>query len=104
MNDCRPEYKRLAAFTGDFVFTGPRRFLLEHASVTQDAWSYCTLYSSPRYQFRPECSPVNKAGKNASALGAYHASDAPFWFNTTSETIGADALSEWAPIIGMKLN
>ncbi|KAJ7433540.1 sterol esterase [Mycena latifolia] len=72
----RPEYKRLAAFQGDLIFTGPRRFFLEHVSASQDAWSW-----------------LIKRGKNTS-IGAYHTSDFPIWFllNSTSETTGADAL------------
>ncbi|KAJ7490995.1 Alpha/Beta hydrolase protein [Mycena latifolia] len=31
-----PEFKRLAAFQGDYTFLGPRRFFLEHASSRQD--------------------------------------------------------------------
>ncbi|KAJ6477296.1 sterol esterase [Mycena vulgaris] len=75
-NQLTPEYKRLAAFQGDYFFTGPRRFFLEHVSATQDAWSWLSI-----------------RGKNT-ALGAYHGSDVPIWFppNKTSETTGADAL------------
>jgi hypothetical protein len=36
-----PQFKRIAAFQGDFLFTGARRFLLEHASKTQNTWSWC---------------------------------------------------------------
>ncbi|KAJ7700755.1 Alpha/Beta hydrolase protein, partial [Mycena rosella] len=34
-NAITPEFKRLAAFQGDFLFVGPRQFFLEHASARQ---------------------------------------------------------------------
>ncbi|KAJ7473947.1 carotenoid ester lipase precursor [Mycena latifolia] len=81
-NQLTPEFKRLAAFGGDFEFFGPRRFLLEHASATQDVWSW-----------------LSKRGKNQvqlgnTSFGAFHGSDFPIWFllGNPSETIGADAL------------
>ncbi|KAJ6495967.1 sterol esterase [Mycena vulgaris] len=77
-NQLTPEYKRLAAFQGDFGFTAPRRFLLEHASTTQDTWSW-----------------LNKRGNSALAVfGVYHGSDTPIWFppTKTDETTGVDAM------------
>ncbi|KAJ7738175.1 hypothetical protein B0H16DRAFT_100222 [Mycena metata] len=53
-----PEYKRLAAFQGDLMFIGGRRYLREHASRTQNTWSW-----------------LSKLGKNASSLGATHTTD-----------------------------
>lgn len=35
-----PEFKRLAAVQGDFIFQGPRRNLLSKASASQDAWGF----------------------------------------------------------------
>ncbi|KAJ7640708.1 sterol esterase [Mycena polygramma] len=71
-----PEYKRLSAFQGDFGFIGNRRSFLEHASTTQDAWSW-----------------LFKGDKNTH-FGAFHGSDIPIWFttNSTSGTVGIDAL------------
>ncbi|KAJ6606098.1 carotenoid ester lipase precursor [Mycena vulgaris] len=76
-NALTPEFKRLAAFQGDFMFVGPRRFFLEHASARQDAWSW-----------------LNKRGKANPVVGSFHGSDADIWFppNITSETVGVDAL------------
>ncbi|KAJ6588621.1 Alpha/Beta hydrolase protein [Mycena capillaripes] len=76
-NAVTPEFKRLAAFQGDLVLMGPRRFFLEQASKTQNAWSW-----------------MNKRGKDIAPIGAFRASDVPIWFpaNTTSETVGVDAL------------
>ncbi|KAJ6588603.1 Alpha/Beta hydrolase protein [Mycena capillaripes] len=76
-NALTPEFKRLAAFQpGDLVFTGPRRFFLEHASKAQNAWSW-----------------LNKRGKDT-PIGAFHASDTLMWFpdNTINEPVGVDAL------------
>ncbi|KAJ7709003.1 Alpha/Beta hydrolase protein [Mycena rosella] len=50
---------------GDLVFLGPRRFLLEHASATQDARSW-----------------LSKLGKNTPIVGAFHTSDTGVWFLT----------------------
>ena len=40
-NAVTPEFKRLAAVQGDLSFHGPRRFLLQHHTNKQPAWSYC---------------------------------------------------------------
>ncbi|KAJ7278204.1 sterol esterase [Mycena rebaudengoi] len=75
-NQLSPEYKRLAAFQGDLIFVGPRRFLLEHASTRQNTWSY-----------------LSKRGKTRSPLGAFHSSDLEEWLPTTSKvTFGVNAL------------
>ncbi|KAJ6632156.1 sterol esterase [Mycena sp. CBHHK59/15] len=75
-NQLTPEFKRLAAFQGDFFFLGPRRFFLQHASKTQDAWSW-----------------LNKRGKATPILGSFHGSDTGIWFPTNpTETVGVDAL------------
>ncbi|KAJ7315348.1 sterol esterase [Mycena albidolilacea] len=45
-NEITPEFKRIAAFQGDFTFTGARRFFLEHASRTQSAWSWLNFINN----------------------------------------------------------
>ncbi|KAL7280942.1 hypothetical protein ACG7TL_005891 [Trametes sanguinea] len=40
-----PEYKRIAAFQGDFVFESARRFFLHHLSARQKAWSFMSKRS-----------------------------------------------------------
>ncbi|KAJ7266558.1 carotenoid ester lipase [Mycena rebaudengoi] len=73
-NQLTPEFKRLSAFQGDYTFTGPRRFLLEHASARQDTWSYLV-----------------KRGKATPFIGASHLGDIGIWFPSNSnETIGVD--------------
>jgi len=44
LNQLYPQYKRVAAFKGDFIFQSPRRFFLEEVSGKQKTWSYCKLY------------------------------------------------------------
>ncbi|KAL4257551.1 hypothetical protein AB1N83_010285 [Pleurotus pulmonarius] len=58
-------------------FHGPRRFLLETASQTQNAWRN-----------------LNKQGKTSSILGASHASDSSEWFGShgVMETFAVDAM------------
>ncbi|KAJ7503276.1 Alpha/Beta hydrolase protein [Mycena galericulata] len=77
-NTLTPQFKRLAAFQGDYVFLGARRFFLEHASATQPAWSW-----------------LNKRGKWTPVFGAMHGCDFPVWFptdNHAKDTFGFDAL------------
>ncbi|KAJ7166861.1 sterol esterase [Mycena filopes] len=78
-NQLTPQFKRLAAFQGDYEFIGPRRFFLEHASKTQDAWSW-----------------LIKRGKSTPFVGAAHGSDTAIWFpapnSPTTDFVPADAL------------
>ncbi|KAJ7654748.1 carotenoid ester lipase precursor [Mycena rosella] len=82
-NQLTPEFKRIAAFGGDYGIIGPRRFLLEHASATQDTWSWGTFLSSTLAN-----------NLNNTSLGTYHGFDFPIWFrlDNASQTVGVDAL------------
>ncbi|CCL99218.1 uncharacterized protein FIBRA_01233 [Fibroporia radiculosa] len=73
-NEITSQYKRIAAFTGDWQFEAPRRLTLGVMSQTQDTWAY--LY---------------KRGKSDPYLGAYHSSDLPEFFSNI-DFIGTDAL------------
>ncbi|KAJ6543600.1 carotenoid ester lipase precursor [Mycena vulgaris] len=68
-NEFAPQFKRLAAFQGDYVFVGARRFFLQHASATQKAWSW-----------------LNTRGKSTPVVGAFHGSDVPIWFSAPNST------------------
>ncbi|KAK0421638.1 hypothetical protein EV421DRAFT_2027133 [Armillaria borealis] len=46
-----PEYKRIAAFNGDYSFQAPRRHFLEVASRTQPAWAYWAYHGSDLTEF-----------------------------------------------------
>ncbi|KAI0804500.1 carotenoid ester lipase precursor [Irpex lacteus] len=59
-NALTPQYKRLAAFHGDFVFNGPRRFFVQQRSQKQPVWSF-----------------LSKRAKSTPDLGAYHGNDMP---------------------------
>ncbi|PBK90022.1 sterol esterase [Armillaria gallica] len=79
-----PEYKRIAAFNGDYSFQAPRRHFLEVASTTQPAWAY--LYSR---------------GNTTAYVGAYHGSDLTEFFSfggsaSGNDFIGTDALVNFA--------
>ncbi|KAF9055813.1 carotenoid ester lipase [Panaeolus papilionaceus] len=52
------QFKRIAAFQGDFMYHGPRRFMLEKLSGKVNMWSY-----------------LSKREKYSSSLGSYHGSD-----------------------------
>ncbi|KAI0704351.1 carotenoid ester lipase precursor [Cytidiella melzeri] len=53
-----PEYKRLAAFQGDLVFSGPRRFFMQQRSDKQPVWGF-----------------LSKRMKATPDLGSYHGHD-----------------------------
>jgi acetylcholinesterase len=59
-NVLTPEFKRIAALLGDFVFQAPRRWLLDNVSGKQNTWSY-----------------LSKRLKSLPILGSAHASDVP---------------------------
>ncbi|KAJ7819054.1 carotenoid ester lipase precursor [Mycena olivaceomarginata] len=80
-NALTPEFKRLAAFQGDFVFLGPRRFFLEHASTRQNTWSW-----------------LNKRGKANPLVGAFHGSDQGIWFpQDTTDTFPVNFINTLDP-------
>ncbi|KAJ7052669.1 alpha beta-hydrolase [Mycena amicta] len=68
-NQLTPEFKRLAAFQGDYIFVGARRHFLKYASATQNVWSY-----------------LSKRGKDTPFVGASHGSDASLWLPTVNTT------------------
>ncbi|KAK7055867.1 carboxylic ester hydrolase [Favolaschia claudopus] len=78
-NQLTPQFKRMAAFQGDYLFTGARRFLLEHISKRQNVWSW-----------------LNKRGKDTPVTGAGHAEDVPIWFpeeiTSSTDFVPVDAL------------
>ncbi|CCM06340.1 uncharacterized protein FIBRA_08594 [Fibroporia radiculosa] len=78
LNALTPQFKRLAAFQGDWMFQAPRRYMLEVMSKTQDTWGY--LY---------------KRGKATPFLGSFHASDLLEFF-TPIDYIGVDAIINFA--------
>lgn len=76
-----PEYKRIAAFQGDFYFQAPRRYSLSILSTTQDVWSY-----------------IWKRDKFVPGIGSFHESDLQEYYDLTGTTdwVGADALINFA--------
>ncbi|KAH7903320.1 Alpha/Beta hydrolase protein [Hygrophoropsis aurantiaca] len=58
LNAITPQFKRIAAFQGDYVFQAPRRFFLQQRSGKQKAWSF-----------------LSKRHKRIPVLGSFHASD-----------------------------
>ncbi|KIJ11923.1 hypothetical protein PAXINDRAFT_118603 [Paxillus involutus ATCC 200175] len=75
-----PQYKRIAAFQGDYYFQVPRRFSLAMTSATQKVWSY--LYRAQKY----------------SGLGAFHESDLQEFYELTPDCdfVGTDILVNFA--------
>ncbi|KAF8987707.1 carotenoid ester lipase precursor [Cyathus striatus] len=74
-NAITPQYKRIAAFEGDLVFQGPRRFLMEATAKTQ-----------PTYGF------LYKRDKDVPLLGSRHGDDLPDFYGLVPGFIGVDAL------------
>jgi len=58
LNQLSPQFKRIAAFQGDFMFQAPRRFLLHERSGKQKIWTF-----------------LSKGLKAIPFLGAFHSSD-----------------------------
>lgn len=75
-----PEYKRLAAFQGDYYFQAPRRYSLAITSATQKVWSY--LFRAQKYI----------------GLGSFHESDLQEFYvlTPTPDFVGTDALVNFA--------
>ncbi|TCD60885.1 hypothetical protein EIP91_009376 [Steccherinum ochraceum] len=59
-NALTPQFKRIAAVLGDFVFHAPRRLFLQHISGKQNTWSF-----------------LSKKFKSLPDLGSAHTSDIP---------------------------
>ncbi|KAJ7132220.1 Alpha/Beta hydrolase protein [Mycena epipterygia] len=80
LNAITPQFKRLAAVQGDFIFQGPLRNLLSKASATQDTWGF-----------------VYKRGKSTPMLGVFHGCDIKEWLvrDDTTEVFGMDALIQF---------
>ncbi|KAK7007602.1 carboxylic ester hydrolase [Favolaschia claudopus] len=73
-----PQYKRVAAFTGDMLVTSPLRFFTQHASARQDVWGWSVT--------------ANKAA--GGAAGAFHGIDTAAWMTRTTVlgTLGMDRM------------
>jgi len=57
-NDFSPQFKRISALQGDFVFHGPRRLLLQNVAAKQKSWGF-----------------IHKRGKDIPYVGAAHSTD-----------------------------
>ncbi|KAF7364176.1 Carboxylic ester hydrolase [Mycena sanguinolenta] len=78
-NALTPEFKRIAAFMGDFFFQSLRRLFLQHAYETQNTWSW-----------------LSKRGKSTPNAGATHGSDLGIFFpaniSSMPDTVAVDSL------------
>ncbi|KAF7329205.1 Carboxylic ester hydrolase [Mycena kentingensis (nom. inval.)] len=77
-NQLTPEYKRIAAFQGDFIFQTERRFLLQQAAKRgQKTWSY-----------------LDKRLKSVPFYGSWHGGDTTTFLPTvnTTDFVAADYL------------
>ena len=64
-----PQFKRVAALQGDFVFHGPRRFFLKHRANKQDSWGF----SSSSFTLRHVIAGANTSlSLEASQVYAFH--------------------------------
>ncbi|KAF8984765.1 carotenoid ester lipase precursor [Cyathus striatus] len=74
-NAITPQYKRLAAFEGDLIFQGPRRFLMQATAKTQ-----------PTYGF------LYKRDKGIPLIASHHGDDVTDFYGLEPGFIGVDAL------------
>ncbi|KAJ7765885.1 carotenoid ester lipase precursor [Mycena maculata] len=77
-NEYTPQFKRLSAFQGDYIFIGARRLFLESAAATQPAWSW-----------------VNKLRKSTPIMGSAHCGDLRLWFagdESLNDTFAVDSM------------
>jgi len=77
-NNFYPQYKRLAAISGDMSFALTRRMLLSTIASTQPCWSYqgSYLHGTP-------------------LLGTFHASDVPYMFGSYGENVPTASLQTY---------
>ena len=68
-NAITPEYKRISAIFGDYVFQAPRRFLLTERLGNANAYSFCTCQSLAQESI-PNLVIVYKRGKETPVIGA----------------------------------
>ncbi|KAH9057403.1 carotenoid ester lipase precursor [Lactarius vividus] len=68
-----PQFKRIAALQGDFVFHGPRRLLLQNVAGTQRSWGF-----------------VNKRGKEIPFIGSFHGLDLVNSFGMFDEALPSE--------------
>ncbi|KAJ7074807.1 Alpha/Beta hydrolase protein [Mycena amicta] len=76
-NALTPQFKRISAFQGDYIFQAGRRPFLKQASNRQPTWSY-----------------LSKRFKATPYFGAFHGSDIGMWLPTaeTTDFVAADFL------------
>ncbi|KAH9051980.1 carotenoid ester lipase precursor [Lactarius vividus] len=75
-NAFSPQFKRIAALQGDFVFHSPRRLLLENVAGRQKSWGF-----------------IHKRGKDVPFAGAFHGSDLANSFAMLEPTQLSDLLN-----------
>ncbi|KAI0041134.1 carotenoid ester lipase precursor [Auriscalpium vulgare] len=83
-NDLTPQFKRLAALQGDFVFQAPRRFFLQQRADKQPAFSFL----SKRFKTLPD-------------LGSFHSSDVELVYGPSDLT---DYLIRFATYLDPNVN
>ena len=74
LNALTPQFKRIASIQGDWLFQGPRRFLLQHLAYKQNAWSFGTSPSYTLITVLPVSHipfiPVSNENKTVPVLGS----------------------------------
>lgn len=77
LNHLTPQYKRIAALTGDSTFESQRRFANQVASHTHNQWSYQIEIDLPLLSSLPAVGQLlkNLNATNYPELGSFHISD-----------------------------
>jgi len=71
-----PQFKRIAALQGDFVFHSPRRLLLQNVAGRQKSWGF-----------------IHKRGKDLPFIGAAHSTDLVNSFDMLDEAAPSELMS-----------
>jgi len=71
-----PQFKRIAALQGDFVFHGPRRLLLQNVAGRQKSWGF-----------------IHKRGKHLPFVGAAHSTDLVNSFDMLDDAAPSDLMN-----------
>jgi acetylcholinesterase len=97
-NALTPQYKRLAALTGDCTFQSCRRDLLNLFASKRKAWSYQIEDSLPVLGQVPLLNSLGLA--NLPVLGSFHVSDVTLYaFGTVPATLSQNTLNLMSTII-----
>ena len=93
-----PEFKRLAAFQGDFVVGSARRAMLEAVSKAQDSFVWRASHPIVSSSLPLTCVVVWKRKKGVKYLGSVHGGELPEFYGMSQEVtdkVALDSICEY---------